>query len=38
MNGKLNKINMKPKDYCTCDFPIIRNGGDCGKDIEKLNK
>jgi len=41
MNGKLNKPNMKPKDYCTCDFPIIRNGeycGNCGKDIEKLNK
>jgi len=31
-----NKL-AKPKDYCTCDFPIIRNGeycGDCGKDIE----
>ena len=28
---------MKPKDYCQCDFPIIRNGeycGDCGLDIE----
>ena len=28
---------MKSKDYCQCDFPIIRNGeycGNCGKDIE----
>jgi len=28
---------MKPKDYCQCDFPIIRNGeycGNCGLDIE----
>ena len=28
---------MQAKDYCQCDFPIIRNGeycGDCGKDIE----
>ena len=28
---------MKPKGYCTCDFPIIRNGEYCGiceKDIE----
>jgi len=28
---------IKPKDYCQCDFPLIRNGeycGDCGKDIE----
>ena len=28
---------MKPKDYCACDFPIIRNGeycANCGKDIE----
>jgi len=28
---------MKPKEYCQCDFPLIRNGeycGICGKDIE----
>jgi len=33
----LTKQIMKPKDYCTCDFPIIRNGEYCGiceKDIE----
>ena len=31
---------MKPKDYCQCDFPIIRNGEYCGiceKDIETGN-
>ena len=31
---------MKPKDYCQCDFPLIRNGeycGDCGLDIETGN-
>ena len=28
---------MKPKEYCQCDFPLIRNGeycGICGLDIE----
>ena len=31
---------MKPKDYCTCDYPLIRNGeycGNCGLDIETGN-
>jgi len=32
---------MKPKDYCTCDFPLIRNGeycGNCELDIEPPKK
>ena len=32
---------MKPKDYCQCDYPLIRNGeycGICGKDIETPKK
>jgi len=31
---------MTPKDYCQCDFPLIRNGeycGNCGKDLETGN-
>ena len=33
------KMPMKPKEYCQCDFPLIRNGeycGICGLDLEKL--
>ena len=32
---------MTPKEYCQCDFPLIRNGeycGNCGKDLETPKK